>query len=95
MPSPAGWSEVPCVECGQRVPDIDFVERCADCTARRKKRAALLARRAALLAAAAAAAWSWSRPPTSPSGQWYAVIAIPVVAALVYKIVALVAWEVL
>ncbi len=93
MPSPAGWSEVPCVECGQRVPDIDFVERCPDCTARRKRRCVLIARRAALLAAALMAAWSWSRPPTSPTGQWYAVIAIPVVAVLVYHIANRVAWE--
>lgn len=95
MPSPPGWREVPCVECGQRVPDIDFNERCPECTKRRRRRADLVARRVALLAAALAAAWSWSLPPTDPGGQWYAVIAVPVVAVLVYKIAGRVAWEVL
>jgi hypothetical protein len=54
-----------------------------------------VARRAALAGAAVAAAWSLLRPPSSPAGQWYAVIAIPVVAVLVYKIAGRVAWEVL
>ncbi len=95
MPSPPGWREVPCLQCGRRVPDIDFHERCPDCTKQRQRRVALVARRAALAGAAVVAAWSVLRPPSSPAGQWYAVIAIPVVAVLVYKIAGRVAWEVL
>ncbi len=93
MPSPLGWPEVPCSDCGRRVPDIDFNERCPVCQKRWRRRVTLVARRAALLAGAVTAAWSLTRPATSPEGQWYAVIAVPVVAVLVYKIAGRVAEE--
>ena len=82
MPSPLGWPEVPCGDCGRRVPDIDFNERCPDCATRRKRRVALVARRFALLGAAVAATLSLRHQATSPEGQWYAVAAIPVVAVV-------------
>ena len=48
MPSPAGWREVPCVECGAFVEGIDFVQRCGSCQQRRVKRAMRIARWAAI-----------------------------------------------
>ena len=51
MPSPLGWPEVPCSDCGRRVPDIDFNERCPDCQKRWRRRVTLVARRAALVLA--------------------------------------------
>lgn len=95
MPSPTGWREVPCVECGAFVAGIDFGERCPACLKRRKHKAALIARRAALLATLLAAAWVMWRPPTSPMGRWYAVMAIPITYLLVRTIAVRIAMEVL
>jgi hypothetical protein len=95
MPSPTGWREVPCVECGERVPGIDFGERCRDCHSRRKRRAALIARRSALVATVLAATWVVWQLPTSPVGRFYAGISIPIVYLLVRLIVGRFAMEVL
>lgn len=95
MPSPVGWREVPCVECGEFVAGIDFGERCPPCHTRRSRRAALIARRAALLATVLAAAWVAWRLPTSPMGRWSAVLAVPITYLLVRTIAVRIAMEVL
>ncbi len=95
MPSPAGWREVPCVECGTFVEGIDFGERCRTCQRRRARRVARIARRAALAATALAAAWVLARPTTSPTGHWAGIIAVPATYLLVHLIVARIAMEVL
>ncbi len=95
MPSPAGWREVPCVECGEFVEGIDFGERCPACLGRRRRRALLIGRRAGLLATACAAAWVMTHLPTSPLGRWYAVLAIPITYLLVRLIAVRVAMEAL
>lgn len=95
MPSPAGWREVPCVECGAFVPGIDFGERCPDCLARRSRQAARLARRVAIVVTLLAAAWTAGHFPASPLGRWYALIGIPITYLLVHLIIRRVAMEVL
>jgi hypothetical protein len=95
MPSPTGWREVPCVECGEFVAGIDFGDRCPTCLKRRQQRAALLARRVALVATALAGAWVVTHLPTSPLGRWYAVLAVPITYLLVRLIVVRFAMEVL
>jgi hypothetical protein len=95
MPSPTGWREVPCVECGEFVAGIDFGDRCPACLKRRTQRAAGLARRVALVATALAGAWVVTHLPTSPLGRWYAVLAVPITYLLVRLIVVRFAMEVL
>jgi len=95
MPSPTGWREVPCVECGEFVEGIDFGDRCPTCLKRRQRRAAFLARRAALMATALAGAWVVTHLPSSPLGRWYAVLAVPITYLLVRLIVVRFAMEVL
>ncbi len=95
MPSPTGWREVPCVECGEFVAGIDFGERCPTCLRRRQRRAALIARRVALVATAIAGAWVLSHLPTSPLGRWYAVLAVPITYLLVRLIAVRFAMEIL
>lgn len=95
MPSPAGWREVPCAECGEFVAGIDFGERCRACQRRRAKRVSVITRRVSLATTAAVAAWVLTRPATSHTGQWAGVIAIPVAYLLTYVIVSRLAMEVL
>ncbi len=95
MPSPAGWREVPCVECGASVAGIDFGERCRTCQGRRAKRVAVISRRVSLAVAAGVAAWVLTRPVTSPTAQWTGVIVIPVAYVLTHLIVSRFAMEVL
>lgn len=95
MPSPAGWHEVPCVECGERVAGIDFGDRCRACQGRRAKRVARISRRVSLAVTAVVAAWVLTRPVTSPTGQWAGVIAVPVAYLLTHMIVSRLAMEVL
>lgn len=95
MPSPTGWREVPCVECGTFVPGIDFGERCPKCLTRRRRRASLIARRSALVATALVGAWVLARPPASPLGQLYSAMAIPITYLLVRLIVGRFAMELL
>lgn len=95
MPSPAGWRELPCVECGARTRDIDFGDRCPACRGRRQRRARLVARRWALGAAALTAAWVLMRPATSPTATGYAIAGVLAVFVLVYKIADRVAMELL
>lgn len=95
MPSPTGWREVPCVECGEFVAGIDFGDRCPPCLRRRQRKAALIARRAALWATVLAGAWVLWRLPTSPMGRWYAAMAIPITYLLVRTIAGRIAMEVL
>ena len=93
MPSPAGWHEVPCVECGRSAPGIDFGERCRGCQGRRQKRASNLGRRSALVATAAVGAWVLMDLPASSTGRFYAAIAVPVTYLLVRMIVGRLAME--
>lgn len=95
MPSPAGWREVPCVECGEFVPDIDFGERCPPCFARRKTRATRVARQVALGATLLMGAWTLWTLPSSPVGRWYAALGVPVTYVLVRKIAVRFAMEAL
>ncbi len=86
MPSPAGWAEVPCVECGTHVRGIDFGERCRECRKRREQRAAVVARRAALLAVAGYAVWLVSTPATSMKGRGLVIGGAVVTFLLVHLI---------
>ena len=95
MPSPTGWREVPCVECGEFVPDIDFGERCPDCFARRKARATRIGRTASLVATLLVGAWTVWNLPASPTGRWYAGLSVPLTYVLVRKIAGPIAMEVL
>jgi predicted nucleic acid-binding Zn ribbon protein len=95
MPSPAGWHEVPCIECGRFVEGIDFAERCAECLARRKRRAQRLATQVALVATALAAVWTVRVMPLTATSRWYAGAAIGGTYFLVRLIVRRIAMEVL
>ena len=87
MPSPAGWREVPCVECGKFVAGINFVERCPECLERRQKRAGWIASRAAVGATIVCAIWIFVHLPQSGIGRWYAGVGIAATYLLVRVIV--------
>ncbi len=95
MPSPTGWREVPCAECGAFVAGIDFGERCRPCARRRARRVHRLTRRIALAGAALAALSILRHPPTGPSAVWYVAAAVAVTYALVYLIAQRILQEVL
>ena len=95
MPSPAGWREVPCVECGEFVAGIDFGERCRACQRRRMVRAQRLASRIALISAALAGAWAVFGFPRTPNTRWWAALAIGATYGLVYFITRRMAMEAL
>ena len=95
MPSPAGWREVPCVECGAFVEGIDFVERCPQCRKRRVARAARIARWFALAATLLLVFWVRTRGPATSFMRWTVIAAIPLTYVLVRTIVHRIAMEVL
>ncbi len=95
MPSPAGWAEVPCVECGTHARGIDFGERCRECRKRRERRASVVARRAALVAVAGYTVWLVSSPATSMEGRGLAIGGVVVVYLLVHLIAGRLARELL
>jgi hypothetical protein len=95
MPSPTGWREVPCIECGEFVPDIAFGDRCKSCFARRSRRATQWARRSALGLTAVMAGWTLLHMPGATMARWYALIGIPVTYLLIHLIVRRIAMEVL
>ena len=95
MPSPAGWREVPCVECGKFVAGINFVERCPECLERRHARASRLASRIAIIATILTAAWVLWRLPTNTLARWYAGVGIIATYFLVRLIARRIAMEVL
>ncbi len=95
MPSPIGWPELPCIECGEQVAGIGFGERCPACFARRTRRAATLARRVALGLTSLVAGWTLLHLPAATMARWYALIGIPVTYLLIHLIVRRVAMEVL
>jgi len=95
MPSPAGWREVPCIECGKFVEGINFVERCPECLERRQRKAARLASRAAIVATILTAAWTLWQLPHTALGRWYAGLGIGATYFLVRLITRRVAMEVL
>lgn len=95
MPSPLGWREVPCVECGKLVEGIDFGERCRSCQARRHSKVNRIARLAGLVAAFLAATWIFLQPATSPAGRWVGIVAVPTTYLLVRLVVGRIAMELL
>lgn len=95
MPSPAGWREVPCVECGASTPGIDFGERCRSCHKRRARRAGRVARLVSLGMTAGVTAWVVAHPTTSPAARWTGLIAVPATYLLTYLIVSRLAMELL
>jgi len=95
MPSPTGWREVPCVECGEFVPGITFGERCERCLARRRRRAGRMASRMAIGATILMAGWTLHRLPPTATARWYSGVAIAATYVLVRLIVRRVAMEVL
>jgi hypothetical protein len=95
MPSPAGWREVPCIECGAFVAGISFGERCPACQARRQRRANRLASRTAIAATILMAAWTlWKLPHTSLA-RWYCGLGIGATYFLVRLITRRIAMEAL
>jgi hypothetical protein len=95
MPSPAGWREVPCIECGRFVAGIGFAERCPECLERRKARASRLSGRVAIVATILAAAWVFWHLPNNSLARWYAGVAIGATYLLVRLIVKRIAMEAL
>ena len=95
MPSPTGWREVPCVECGRFVVGIHFVERCPECLARRTLRATRLASRCAIGATIVVAVWTFWRLPNSGLARWYAGVGIGATYFLVRLITRRIAMEAL
>ena len=95
MPSPAGWREVPCVECGTFVEGIDFVQRCQPCQRRRAARATRVARWAAIVATILIGAWVFWHGPATSLMRWTLAAAIPLTYVLVRTIAFRVAMEVL
>lgn len=95
MPSPAGWREVPCVECGEFVAGIGFGERCRACHERRLRRAGRIASRVAIAATILMAAWTiWTVPHTSLA-RWYGGLGIGATYFLVRLITKRIAMEAL
>jgi hypothetical protein len=94
-PSPAGWREVPCVECGKFVAGIDFGQRCTECQARRARRASAIASRAAIVATILMALWTFWQLPRSSLGRWYAGLGIGATYFLVRLITRRIAMEAL
>ena len=95
MPSPAGWREVPCIECGKFVAGITFAERCPDCLERRTRRAQRIASRVAAAATLLMAAWALWRLPHTGLGRWYAGVSIAATYFLVRLITRRIAMEAL
>ena len=95
MPSPAGWREVPCVECGEFVAGINFGERCQSCLERRQRRAARLASRVAIVATILIAVWVFWKTPNTNLGRWYGGLAIGSTYFLVRLIARRIAMEAL
>lgn len=95
MPSPAGWREVPCVECGAFVEGIDFVQRCASCQRRRVRRATRVARWISLAATLLVGAWVFRQGPATSLMRWTVAAALPLTYVLVRTIALRVAMEVL
>lgn len=95
MPSFGGSPEVPCMQCGRRVPGLGWGDRCADCIAERRRRASRLSRWIALAVSAVAAVSVFSRLPSDPTARYYGGLAIIVTYIVVRRIVQRIAMEVL
>ena len=95
MPSPAGWREVPCSECGRFVAGISFGERCPECLERRTRRAQRIASRTATVATVLMAVWTLWRLPHTNLGRWYAGVGIGATYLLVRVITRRIAMEAL
>ena len=94
MPSPAGWRDVPCAQCGTRVDGIALGDRCPACQRLRGQRANRLARRISLGATALLAVWLLVSRATAALGP-YVLIVVAGTYGLVYTIVKRVAQEIL
>ncbi|MGH7592573.1 MAG: hypothetical protein ACRELE_01770 [Gemmatimonadales bacterium] len=95
MPSPAGWREVPCIECGRFVEGINFAERCAECLGRRTRRARRIASRVAIVATILMAGWTIWRLPHTDLARWYGGLGIGATYFLVRLIAKRIAMEAL
>ena len=95
MQSPGGWPEVPCVQCGRRVPNLPWGERCPECAAARRRRATRLSRWIALAATVVAALYVLWRTPADPTARYYGALAIIVTYLVVRRIAHRVAMEVM
>ncbi len=95
MPSPAGWREVPCVECGRFVEGIGFGDRCDECLARRTVRARRVAWRSAFVGAIVVAVGNLWHLPSNPLGRWYAALSVAIAFLLVRLIAQRIAMEML
>ncbi len=95
MPSPAGWAEVPCARCGERVRGLGWGELCPACRAALGRRASRLAGRVALAATLLAALYVALRLPADPMARYYGALAVVVTYVLVRRIAARIALEVL
>lgn len=95
MLSRTGSRDIPCVECGECVPDIDFGDRCPTCLARRTAKAARISRIASLGSTLLVGAWTVMTLPVSSTGRWYAALSVPLTYILVRKIAGPIAMEML
>jgi len=95
MPSFGGSPEVPCIQCGRRVPGLGWGDRCAECTAERRRRASRLSRWIALAVTALVAVSIFYRLPPDPTARYYGVLAVVVTYIVVRRIVQRIAMEVL
>ena len=87
MPSPSGWAEVPCAQCGRRVAGLEWNALCPDCSRDRQRRANRLASRISLAATALTGAYVYWRVPNQPLARTYGVIAILATYIIVRRIV--------
>ena len=96
MPSRVGWQpEVPCIECGRRVPGLAWADRCPECRWRRERRASRVAMRISLVAAALAAYYTFSRLGTTSTGRLWAALMVLAVFLMVRRIASKVAYQAL
>ena len=93
MPSPAGWAEVPCARCGERLPGVQWGELCSNCLKLRKRRANRVASLISLAGTALAAAYVSFRLPAIPNARIYAAVLVVAVYIILRRIATRVAME--
>lgn len=80
-PSPDGWGEFPCIECGKRAAGVPPGERCPECRWKREARAIRIARGLSLVAVLGYAAWVLLARPGAPA--WLVAGGAPVMYLVV------------